>query len=80
VLAVISNGSVVAERSVPTIMQDPHCPSCGMLIPAGPHGDSTQCIHALEQEIHRLQLLLRVKRSEKVSGDRSRTPPDTPGD
>jgi hypothetical protein len=38
-----------------------------MLIPAGPHGDSTQCIQALEQEIRRLQELLAVhKRSEKV--------------
>jgi hypothetical protein len=39
-----------------------------MLIPAGPHGDSTQCIKALEEEIRRLQeLLAAVKRSEKAS-------------
>jgi hypothetical protein len=46
-----------------------------MLIPAGPHGDSTQCIQALEQEIRRLQALLTVvKRSEKSSdSDRTRS-------
>jgi hypothetical protein len=48
-----------------------------MLIPTGPHGHSAQCIQALEQEIRRLQELLRVvKRSEKLSDDRSTTPLD----
>jgi hypothetical protein len=37
-----------------------------MLIPRGPHRDSTQCIQALEDELRRLQELLAVVRlSEK---------------
>jgi hypothetical protein len=31
-----------------------------MLIPAGPHGGSAECIRALEQEIQRLQELVAV--------------------
>ena len=66
----LSLGFRVAARLLthgrPTIMSDAHCPSCGMLIPTGPHRDSSQCIQALEEELRRLQELLSVVRlSEK---------------
>jgi len=43
-----------------------------MLIPAGPHGDSSQCIQALEQEIRRLQDLLTAVQRSKKSPDADR--------
>jgi len=45
-----------------------------MLIPAGPHGDSTECIRALEQEIRRLQQLLAVVRQSEKAADSDHAP------
>ena len=47
---------------VPTTPEGPttphHCPSCGLLVTAGPHGNNADCVEALVLEVAALRKAL----------------------